>query len=118
MTRASGMCPARRVAVGLLRTLALMLSLAACGTGSGGPENSSVEDGSMTTGIENVLAAHTAELMRMDGVTGTGLGQCDGTPCIRVYVRDEGAAGTVPKTLDGYTVSTVVTGVIRPRTVE
>lgn len=70
----------------------------------------------MTRSIEEVLAAHTATLMRMDGVTGTGLGQCDGTPCIRVYVTDEDAAGAVPETLDGHAVSTVVMGRIRPRT--
>ncbi|CAN5699718.1 hypothetical protein BH23GEM10_BH23GEM10_12540 [soil metagenome] len=107
-TRASGFGPARRVPV------AVLLALLAASCGSAGTSDNRNDEMSRT--IEEVLAARTPELMRMTGVEGTGIGLCDDKPCIRVYVRNEEVAGTVPKTLEGHTVSTVVTGMIRPRT--
>jgi hypothetical protein len=64
--------------------------------------------------VEAVLARRTAELMRIEGVQGTGLALCNGSPCIRVYVLDENARRRVPDHMDGVTVSVVVTGTIRP----
>lgn len=64
--------------------------------------------------IEQVLAAHTPELLRIEGVEGVGQGLCEDAPCIRVYIRRPEVAGRLPGRLDGYPVSPVVTGVIRP----
>jgi hypothetical protein len=66
--------------------------------------------------IEQVLARHAPELMRIEGVEGVGQALCDGQPCVRVYLRDAAAASRVPRELDGYRVDTVVTGGIGPRT--
>lgn len=70
----------------------------------------------MTETIEQVLVRRTPELMRIVGVQGVGQGLCDGTPCLRVYVIDAAAAERLPAMLDGYRVSSVVTGVIRATT--
>jgi len=65
--------------------------------------------------IEDVIKEHTEELLSIPGVVGVGQGLCDSTPCIKVYVikstpeLDE----KIPSVLDGYRVSTEVTGEIR-----
>jgi hypothetical protein len=62
--------------------------------------------------IEEVLQEHTREWMEISGVVGTGIGACDGEPCIRVFVvamTDE-IVGEIPSTVDGYTVDIVVSG--------
>lgn len=38
--------------------------------------------------IEEVLDARRDAIMRTPGVTGVGLGRCDGEPCIKVYTED------------------------------
>ncbi len=62
--------------------------------------------------IEKVLQEHSDELMSLDGVVGTAIGDCDGDPCIKVYVakmtRDLGKR--IPSTLEGYPVSVEETG--------
>jgi len=56
--------------------------------------------------IEEVLAEYTGELMSLPGVVGTGLGLCEGTPCIKVFVVDlaSEAKKKIPEQLEGYTV--------------
>ncbi|MGH7476747.1 MAG: hypothetical protein ACRELD_10685 [Longimicrobiales bacterium] len=68
----------------------------------------------MSRPIEQVLEEHTPRLMRIAGVVGVGQALCAGAPCIRVYIVDQASAAQLPKTLDGYAVSPVVTGTIRP----
>lgn len=68
--------------------------------------------------IEQVLARRTAELMRIDGVEGVGQALCADQPCIRVYIRTETVRERLPRELEGYTVSAVVTGPVRARTNE
>jgi hypothetical protein len=84
--------------------------IAACGINRNG-EEAVVPQRS----IEDVLAEHTVLLMRIDGVEGVGQALCDDVPCIRVYLRTAAVAARVPKQIEGYTVSTVVTGMIQPR---
>lgn len=71
-----------------------------------------------TKNINEVLAAHQAELMRIPGVVGVfvGLAEDQKTKCIKVMLRaaDPAAEGRIPKTLEGYRVITEVTGEIRP----
>lgn len=66
--------------------------------------------------IAEVLKDRTDWLLSLPGVVGTGIGERDGKPCIRVLVdrNTEELARTIPKTLGGYRVETVETGKIRP----
>ena len=102
-----GSFPARFV------TLAFVLVLPTCSRG--GSTDGAREETGMKPTIEQVLVQRTPELMRMDGVTGVGQALCEGEPCIRVYVTVDSAAQRIPPTLDGYPVSVVVTGMMRPR---
>ena len=68
--------------------------------------------------INEVLAAHQEELMRIPGVVGmfVGLAEDERTECIKVMLKaaDPEAARRIPKVLEGYRVITEVTGEIRP----
>ena len=96
--------------------LGVALLLAACSAGGADPTGR--EDQAVTEDIEAVLERRTPELMRIEGVQGVGQGLCDGAPCIRVYVLDAAAQARVPARLDGFPVSTVITGVIRATTTD
>lgn len=66
--------------------------------------------------IADVLAAHTPELMRMPGVTGTYQGaRPDGSPVIRILVEraTRELAERLPKSLEGWPVEIEVSGPIR-----
>lgn len=105
--------PARSAPAALAWLVALLL--AACS--SGGADRTG-EDEAVTADIEAVLERRTPELMRIEGVQGVGQALCDGAPCIRVYVLDAAAQARVPARLDGFPVSTVITGVIRTTTTD
>ena len=66
--------------------------------------------------IADVLRDHTPELMAIPGVVGTAEGAlASGEPCIQVLLA-EGSAEIdrkIPRTLEGWTVVTLVTGPIR-----
>lgn len=66
--------------------------------------------------IEQVLDAHTHEWMSLSGVVGTGIGEFEGRPCIKVFLAGEtpGLAGKIPSTLEGYRVILEQTGEFRP----
>lgn len=69
-----------------------------------------------TRPIENVLASYSAALMDTPGVVATGIGLCEDTPCIKVFLEN-GRAETlerIPRSIEGYRVDTVVTGEIHP----
>ena len=65
--------------------------------------------------IEAVLAEHTDDLMALPGVVGTGQGECEGVPCIRVFVAQstDTLLQQVPSMLEGYTVEVQETGEFR-----
>lgn len=67
--------------------------------------------------IEQVLEEHTDQWMAVPGVVGTGIGRCDGEPCIRVFVEkitDE-IEREIPSEVEGYTVDIEETGQVRAR---
>ena len=75
------------------------------------PEDSATT--STSSAVEQVKNDHEQELMAIDGVEGVGVGQGKiGNDAIIVYVRDEGARKRIPRTIAGYPVETIVTGVI------
>jgi hypothetical protein len=59
-------------------------------------------------GIRGALAGSRAQLMSVEGVLATGIGERAGEPVIRVYVADPSATVTsaLPDTIDGYPVVT------------
>jgi hypothetical protein len=82
-------------------------------TGAGGSQEVNVE----TKRIEEVLREHTPGLMAVRGVTGTGLGECGGAPCIVVFVTTGSSEllEALPDTLDGFPVDVRVSGEVRAR---
>lgn len=67
--------------------------------------------------IEEVLREKTDEWMAVPGVVGTGLGLCDGAPCLVVLVarRTPEVEGRIPGEVDGHPVRIEVTGEFRAR---
>jgi hypothetical protein len=68
-----------------------------------------------TRPIEDVLASYSDVLMNMPGVVGAGIGLCDDSPCIKVFLEN-GRAETlenIPRMIEGYRVDPVVTGEVR-----
>jgi len=67
--------------------------------------------------INLVMTDHTAELMKIPGVTGVAIGQLDnGTPCILILVEEESKEieQKVPKAIEGHPVKLLVSGKIVP----
>jgi hypothetical protein len=95
------------------------LSLGAGCAGQGGQtsESGSQEADMETKSIEEVLHEQTPRLVAVPGVTGTGLGECDGAPCIVVFVvkHSPELSDELPDTLDGYPVDVRVSGPVRAR---
>lgn len=67
--------------------------------------------------IEAVQEAHTEAWMAIPGVVGTGIGRCDGEPCIVVYAteRTERLEAELPDEVEGHRVRVEVTGQFRAR---
>ena len=66
--------------------------------------------------IEEAQQHLTDSVMSLAGVTGIMIGECDGTPCIKVLVvrKTDELAEQVPSEFEGYPVELEVTGEIRP----
>ncbi len=64
--------------------------------------------------IEQVKERYESELMAIDGVVGVGIGECEGKPCIKVYLENDSPdlKKRIPLQLDGFKVETEVTGPI------
>ncbi len=62
--------------------------------------------------IQQVLDQHTGEWMALPGVVGTGIGERDGKPCIKVFVAKKTAEleKKIPSQVDGYPVVIEETG--------
>ena len=74
------------------------------------------EEGAMTEkSIESVLDAHSPALMAHPEVVGTGVGLCDGSPCIKVFViaRSAELQRRIGAEIEGYRVDLVETGPIK-----
>ena len=65
--------------------------------------------------IDEVLAEHTPVWMAIPGVIGTGIGEYEGAPCIKVLVvhKSDSLIDRIPKVIDGYVVTLEETGEIR-----
>lgn len=65
--------------------------------------------------IEEVLKAHTKELMSFPEVVGTAQGICNGKPCIKVYVtqKNPDLETKIPDFIEGYQVIIEETGEFR-----
>jgi hypothetical protein len=65
--------------------------------------------------ISEVLDDHVDRLMSIAGVSGVGIGDCSGTPCIKVFVvkKTPSLTGQIPTRLDGYEVAIEETGEFR-----
>ena len=67
--------------------------------------------------IEQALAEHTEAWMQIDGVEGTGIGLCDDTPCIKIFVSrplDE-FVEVLPDSVAGHPVRLEPAGRFEPR---
>ena len=67
-----------------------------------------------TQTIEQVKEKYESELMAIDGVVGVGIGECEGKPCMKVFLENDSPElkARIPKQLDGFKVDTEVTGPI------
>ena len=67
--------------------------------------------------IEQVLRAHTDDWMSIPGVVGTGIGERNGQPCIRIFVRRKTPQllQKLPSAADGFVVDVVESGEFRAR---
>lgn len=67
--------------------------------------------------IDAAREALTETVMALAGVVGTAIGECDGRPCIKVYLASSGgeAAERIPGDVGGFAVVTEVTGEVRGR---
>ncbi len=108
-------------------TALLLWSAASCGGPGAGPAqgdaSSAGETASTTTEAimpdSAIIVAQeelTQTVMALPGVTGTAVGLCDDTVCIKVYLarRDEAVMEQIPETFQGFKVDVEVIGEIRP----
>ena len=105
---------------GRRRVIAAAVLAVTCLGCSGSQRSARQAEGDVVTGrtIEDVLAAHSDELMSLPGVVGTAIGTCDrGDRCIKVLLVDSSveAKTKIPSRLEGYRVVTEVAGTITPR---
>ena len=65
--------------------------------------------------IEAAMARHGDKLMSLPGVVGVGIGECEGAPCIKVFVARKSAelSKKIPSELEGFPVDVVETGKFR-----
>jgi hypothetical protein len=67
--------------------------------------------------IEDAQKALSDSLMSRPGVAGIGIGECDGEPCIRVFVvaKTEDLMRQIPETFEGFRVKVDETGEFQAR---
>ncbi|MBD2255249.1 hypothetical protein H6G14_28955 [Nostoc parmelioides FACHB-3921] len=65
--------------------------------------------------MEQVKEQYESDLLRINGVVGVGISECEDKPCIKVYLNNESPnlKRQIPKQLDGFKVDTQVTGTIQ-----
>jgi hypothetical protein len=86
-----------------------------------GPATGALEEASVPyspdeesfSNLEQVAQSHAPSLMAIAGVEGVAAGRDPSSrPAVVVYVRDASVTARLPKQVDGYPVSAVVTGKI------
>ena len=66
-----------------------------------------------TPSIEEVKTQQESSLMSVPGVVGVGIGECNGRPCLTVYLEKETPESkTIPTEIEGFKVGKEVTGQI------
>jgi hypothetical protein len=67
--------------------------------------------------IEEVLRTHTPDWMAVPGVVGTGIGLCEGGPCLKVFAAERTLEirERIPASVEGYPVMIETTGSFRAR---
>lgn len=104
-----------------LATIAFLTAITIAGAVSAcarpGPSDGEDQEEMSAKSIEEVLEEHTEEWMAVPGVVGTGIGRCDGEPCIRVFVVERTAEieQAIPSEVEGYAVDIEETGQVRAR---
>jgi hypothetical protein len=65
-----------------------------------------------TTSIESAQQELTDRLLSLPGIVGTGIGECQGSPCILVFLaeRTDEVMTEIPTSVHGHRVETRVTG--------
>ncbi|MEH2309075.1 hypothetical protein [Nostoc sp.] len=65
--------------------------------------------------IEQVKEQYESDLLRINGVVGVGISECEDKPCIKVYLENESlnVQKQIPKQLNGFKVDTQVMGSIQ-----
>lgn len=104
--------PRKRVAT--LSLVVALTSAGACARAEDAPPGAEEREAASET-IEQVLRRVTDDWMTVPGVAGTGLGLCDGTPCIKVFItrpRDE-IDPPIPDEADGHPVRVEPSGPFR-----
>lgn len=100
----------------MVRPLAALALVLACGCREGGQAPVPVEEEMSSRPIAQVIAAHADSLMAVPGVVGLYEGRlADGTPCVKIMVARDDAAlrRRLPRTLGGHPVVVEETGEIR-----
>ena len=95
----------------------LLAGVASCGRPAAEAAPSTPEQAAVTAKtIEEAQQHLTDSVMSLAGVTGIMIGECDGTPCIKVLVvrQTDELAEQVPSEFEGFPVELEVTGEIRP----
>ncbi|WP_147094442.1 hypothetical protein [Nitrosococcus oceani] len=64
--------------------------------------------------VVTVKERHEPWIMNFPGVVGTGIGDCQGTPCIKVYIKEKTPEleQQLPKRIEGFQLDIEVTGPI------
>jgi hypothetical protein len=80
-------------------------------------DDEAAPEGEMPPPIEEVLRTRTPDWMAIPGVVGTGIGLCEGSPCIKVFAaeRTKELEERIPASAEGYPVRLEITGGFRPR---
>ncbi len=67
--------------------------------------------------IEEAHRALTDSLMSEAGIAGIGISECDGSPCLKVYVvaRTDEIMSRIPDTIEGYQVTVMESGELEAR---
>lgn len=67
----------------------------------------------MSTEIKAAHRELTDKVIGKPGVSGTAIGLHDGEPCLVVYLSEEGAGKSVPRSVKGFPVITKLSGGFR-----
>jgi hypothetical protein len=105
--------PRGRSAVPL--TVALVLASLVVGACDDRDSVDRLDEEMTDTSIEQVLQERTPEWLSIPGVVGTAIGECEGTPCIRILVerKTPELVEQLPSVVDGFVVDIQETGPIR-----